>query len=225
MRASGTACVTLDEIVIWVLDVSLLSKTCAVLSERGNRAAATTVPIMVILNETVGDVFDSPENSVLIHSSNALGSWDAGVAASFRTRYPQAYAKYKNHCYSLSHKDKLVGTCLLIEPCDKTRPSHWVACLFTSRGFGKSVDNEADIVSNTERSLADLSAKLTESKDQGQSIGDCFSVKINSGLFRVDWELTKRVIDASDVRITVVVFNVCTPALHEKRSVYIGFAD
>ncbi len=101
---------------------------------------------MVITSEIVGDVFDSPENSVLIHSCNTLGSWGAGVAASFKARYPQAYNKYRNHCLLPSHENELAGTCLLIEPSDTGHARYWVACLFTSRGFGRNADNEVEIV-------------------------------------------------------------------------------
>jgi len=78
---------------------------------------------------------------------------------------------------------------------------------------------------NTERSLADLSTKLVEVKRQNRSVGGCFSVRINSGLFGVSWELTKPVVSASDADITVVALSSCTPVPHRQCPVYVGFAD
>lgn len=43
------------------------------------------------IKETEGDIFSSPDGSVLIHACNCQGAWGAGVAAAFRTKYPAAY--------------------------------------------------------------------------------------------------------------------------------------
>ena len=51
------------------------------------------------------------------------------------------------------------GTCLLI-PGDK----HDIACLFTSRAYGKHKDKPADILAATQKALKDLEAKNIDNK-------------------------------------------------------------
>ncbi|KAI1908881.1 ADP-ribose 1''-phosphate phosphatase [Ophidiomyces ophidiicola] len=48
--------------------------------------------------ELQGDLFDAPDNAVLIHACNCQGSWGKGIAAIFRNKYPAAYRIYRAHC-------------------------------------------------------------------------------------------------------------------------------
>ena len=117
-----------------------------------------------------------PPNSILVHSTNCFGEWGAGVALAIYNLFPGADKVYTNHCDSLRpspdawpDREKLVGTCLLIppQPGDK-REGVWIACLFTSYGYGRHTkkkagkDGKGKIVKQTERALADLKRQAKE---------------------------------------------------------------
>ncbi|ERF69064.1 hypothetical protein EPUS_01020 [Endocarpon pusillum Z07020] len=167
-----------------------------------------------IIEEVTGDLFDSPDNAVLIHACNCLGSWGAGIAKAFRTKYPAAYKVHNDYCKATSN-DSLIGTTQLIPPQHEDykkadsglKKKHWIACLFTSVGYGKptktrpGMDKPDAILENTRKSLKDLKTQLSkiEHEAEGDGVGtipgEMWSCKINSGLFAVDWADTRRVME------------------------------
>ena len=104
-----------------------------------------------------GDLFTAPDDSILVHACNTLGSWGSGIALTFRQNYPAEFAQYQAHC--VTHGQALVGTCLLI-PGDK----HDIACLFTSRAYGKRKDKPAEILTATRNALKYLETKNIDKK-------------------------------------------------------------
>ena len=104
-----------------------------------------------------GDLFAAPAHSILVHACNTLGSWGSGIALTFRQNYPAQFAQYQAHC--VTYGQALVGTCLLI-PGDK----HGIACLFTSRAYGKYKDAPDEILAATRKALKDLEAKNIDNK-------------------------------------------------------------
>ncbi|KAJ7173747.1 hypothetical protein C8R46DRAFT_1083855 [Mycena filopes] len=101
------------------------------------------------------DLFAAPAGSILIHACNTKGSWGAGIATAFQERYPSAFAKYKNTCKKKG--TDLIGTCLLIRG-----ETHDIACLFTSKDYGRRVDSPTDILAATRLAVADLLAQNTD---------------------------------------------------------------
>lgn len=174
---------------------------------------------MVIVKEVVGNIFESPSPSILIHSCNVLGNWGAGVAAEFAKRYPIARKEYYEHCWKNRDSRDIRGTCLLIEPRDTLYGEHYVACLFVSRGFGRDKDGRQQIIENTRSALGDLEHQV-ESLKRTVDPGECFSVRLNNGLFGVDWKVTKSLLEASLLNLTVVNLAPTKP-----KPMYIGFAD
>lgn len=156
--------------------------------------AISTSKNKICITETIGAIFEAPENALIIHSCNCLGSWSAGIAAAFRTRYPQAFNVYKNHCETRSISS-LIGTSLLIPPTESDGPRHFIGCLFTSRKFGKSKDNPEAILIHTATAMKDLLQRLSKQDD----INEIRMCRINSGLFAVPWQETRTVIDQLDV--------------------------
>jgi len=67
-------------------------------ADRSNRFSIT---------ELVGAIFEAPDNTLIIHACNCLGSWNAGIAKAFKERYPNAFASYKKHC---DQRTPVVGT-------------------------------------------------------------------------------------------------------------------
>ena len=114
-----------------------------------------------------GDIFAAPPNAILIHACNTLGSWGAGIALAFQFRYPAAFAVYKAHCKAHSDNvDGWIGTCLIIrgEPVTEGGKGHDIACLFTSRAYGKYKDSAANILNATRGAVKDLLQQNGEGK-------------------------------------------------------------
>jgi ADP-ribose 1''-phosphate phosphatase len=103
------------------------------------------------------DLFAAPTNTILVHACNTVGSWGGGIATVFKEKYPSQFEPYKLHCKE--HGQALIGTCLLI-PGDK----HDIACLFTSRAYGKRKDKPDEILAATKTAVQDLIKQNTSNK-------------------------------------------------------------
>ena len=192
---------------------SCLAQDTPISSPRRSFSQETPAPVaMPTITETTGDIFTAPPHSILIHACNARGSWGAGVALAFKTRYPAAYKLYHTHCNTpppgtsiSAHQASLPGTCLLIPPYEaKGKAEHWIACLFTSLGYGRGVSKEAVILENTRGAVRDLGEQVQGCRGRGETVGECRAVRINSGKFGVRWEKTKGVLEEGGVDIRVV---------------------
>ncbi|KAG7444141.1 ADP-ribose 1''-phosphate phosphatase [Guyanagaster necrorhizus] len=135
------------------------------------------------------DIFSAPKNSILVHACNARGSWGAGIALAFRERYPDAYTVYQQHCKV--NGSAIVGTCLLIPG-----EHHDIACLFTSKAYGRQKDNPEQILAATRTAMGDLMRQNTN----GKKIHAC---QINSGKFGVPWVDTERILEELNVEMTI----------------------
>lgn len=97
---------------------------------------------------------------------------------------------------------------------------YWIACLFTSYGYGKSVDGAEAILEATRSAVEDLGRQIGAYKarsdggggegkgkgegEVGMEMKGCWSVRINSGLFGVEWVRTKSVLEGMGVGMVVV---------------------
>nr|OQO26400.1 hypothetical protein B0A51_05586 [Rachicladosporium sp. CCFEE 5018] len=154
----------------------------------------------LIIKEEIGDLFDSPPNSILLHACNCRGSWGAGVAAIFKKKYPAAYKVHLAHCKATKAED-LLGTAQLISPQDsdvKAGESHWIACVFTSVDVGKKKGSRESILDATGEAMQGLLKQIGEVED-GVTIGSIRMPKINQGLFDVPWERTRAVLEGIEV--------------------------
>ena len=163
--------------------------------------------------EENGDIFVAPPNSVLIHACNCEGLWGAGIAKAFKDHYPKAYQIYHAYCVKTDPAD-LPGTAFLIPPQsdshdpDEVSARHFIGCLFTSRGKGRTKDSPTKILANTGPAVRDLLNQIAEwNADEPLSLpaGDISMCKINSGLFRVPWGKTKTVLEAIEVDHDLVI--------------------
>lgn len=140
------------------------------------------------------DLFTAPNTQLLVHACNCQGVWGSGVALQFKARFYTEFQAYKHLSGAFDFSDLssglehgLLGKSLIINK---------VGCLFTSLDYGKNVDSPEKIISATKTALEDLLNKTTM---------DIAMPKINSGLFRVPWEDTERVIlDLPDERTCYV---------------------
>ncbi|KAF9485905.1 hypothetical protein BDN70DRAFT_870849 [Pholiota conissans] len=146
------------------------------------------------LSYITGDLFSAPPNSILVHACNTQGSWGAGIALTFKRKYPAHFAQYKAHCKE--HGRDLVGTCLVLPPRDGDATGHEIACLFTSQAYGKRKDTAEDILAATRSALEDLMMQNIE----GKALHAC---RFNSGKFAVPWEETEAVLTTLGVSMTI----------------------
>ena len=171
-----------------------------------------------------GNMFDAAEDrAVLVHAVNCQGVWGMGIAYQLKKRLPQAFAVYETKCKAAGAH--LVGTCFLIPPqpadyevADKPKVVFstrlWVACLFTSKGYGKKnnakknpgKDTPEVILAQTKLALEDFRLQLESYgpsnfnaeetwKTDDEKPGKLLAVKFNSGAFGVPWERTAALID------------------------------
>ncbi|KAJ6485826.1 hypothetical protein C8R45DRAFT_998058 [Mycena sanguinolenta] len=127
------------------------------------------------------DLFAAPAGSILVHACNCRGSWGGGIAIPFKERYPEAFIEYRDHCKE--HGAALMGTCLLIRG-----ETHDIACLFTSKDYGRRVDPPEAILAATKTAVADL---LKQNRDPVKELHAC---RFNSERFGVPWEQTEKVL-------------------------------
>lgn len=127
-------------------------------------------------------LFDAPALSILTHACNCRGSWGAGIALEFQKRFPDAYKAYQKTCKESN--GSMAGGAMM----SNLENEHFVACLFTSNGYGKSTDPKAKILENTAASIR-LLLELSGSKGY-----PFYSNKFNSGLFKVPWEETEAIL-------------------------------
>lgn len=178
-----------------------------------------------MINYIEGDLFThQPKNSkaisILAHACNARGSWGAGVATVFKSKFPSTYKKYVDHCQQHANDPtSLLGTTLLI-PSSSSDPGNnggknnfYIACLFTSDFAGRKKLGPKDIVNNTSLSINDLLDHVNALRDKGIDLEDngkglvLNMPKINAGLFSVPWEDTADALDKFDLDINVYVID------------------
>lgn len=126
------------------------------------KSRSTCLPLSATMSKPelsyiTGDLFAAPPKSILVHACNTKGSWGAGIALAFKAKYPAQFELYRARCRE--YGDNLVGSCLLI-PGD----THDIACLFTSKAYGRRKDSPSEILSATRTSLQDLIRKNVAQK-------------------------------------------------------------
>jgi len=157
-----------------------------------------TLPNTLKINHIIGNIFEAPPGSVLIHSCNCLGIWGKGIAEAFRKEYPAAFKVYKSHCNKAKEPADLRGTALLIPPSggpvEKSK-DHFIGCLFTSVNHGSRKCKPPRILEATQTSMVQLLDQIAEIPKQ-RDIIEVRMPQINSGLFAVPWKDTEKVMQS-----------------------------
>jgi len=158
------------------------------------------------------NLFDAPEDALLIHACNTQGVWGSGIAAQLKKAYPDAFMQYSKWCLlakMMGNPDLLAGTAAVA--MDKGGRN--VGCLFTSVGYGNAVSPPAIILKNTEAALRDLFDNAYSLKTSFKvPLKEIYSNTINSGFFKTPWEDTEVVLrkvleDYPDINWTVCVYD------------------
>lgn len=132
----------------------------------------------------IGDLFSAPPGSYLLHACNCMGVWGSGVALEFKKRFPKSFIEYKDFCKDVHPGDLLV--------CQEEN-GYRVICLFSSKGYGATVDSPEQIIEATKVALT----KLPGDSPINMPL-------INSGRFNVPWEQTASLLrNYDDLDITV----------------------
>ncbi|ODV81601.1 ADP-ribose 1''-phosphate phosphatase [Suhomyces tanzawaensis NRRL Y-17324] len=158
-----------------------------------------------------GDLFSHKAPSgttLLVHACNCRGLWGAGIATSFRKRFPSTYHKYVDFCKQ--HSDNpagLLGKALILpsEALDPGKAGVYVVCLFTSDFAGKKKLQPLDIVYYTRQAMRSLHAQLPKLGGVETAGGKVVlnMPKINAGLFDVPWPKTEEALKEFDLQINV----------------------
>lgn len=135
-----------------------------------------------------GNLFDAPKGSILAHACNCKGVWGSGIAKQFRNRFPVSYIKYKEYCEQ-HVAEGILGTSVIFY-----EDGYYIACMFTSDGYGSEVDTEELIIKHTDEAVFDV-LSFRDIFEPGSL--QLHMPKINSGKFGVPWEKTEPIIGAS----------------------------
>lgn len=127
-----------------------------------------------------GDLFNHSNlhEYIIVHACNAQGVWGSGFAKQCKEKYPLLHKQYEAIC----NKDTL-GKCIFL-----TDIKCQMLALITSENYGNKVDTPEMILENTKKSLDYYFNGI-------HFLGDKYiSPKFNSGLFKVPWEETEKIL-------------------------------
>ncbi|CAM1501407.1 Fc.00g105690.m01.CDS01 [Cosmosporella sp. VM-42] len=159
-----------------------------------------------------------PPNSYLVHATNCIAEWGAGIAGEMAVVFPPACHEYQKFCNTNKANSstrwpskELAGQCLIIPPqqadIDGGAPGIHIVCLFTSYGYGRpngkrgkpGRNSMGKVLAQTQTSLERFREQLgaggnmrTDYIDDGDM--KIYSPMFNSGAFRVLWDKTERFI-------------------------------
>ena len=128
------------------------------------------------------DLFSAPKDSILVHSCNAKGVWGSGIAVEFKKRFPGVFLEYNKYCRQLGD----VGIAVLVP--DK---NHYVGNLIASSGYADTLDTKDEILVNTTLALNNLCYNIEQKGLEERTV---YSNKFNSGLFKVPWNETEKIL-------------------------------
>lgn len=135
-----------------------------------------------------GDLFElAPKDAYLAHACNCQATWGSGIALQFKEKFPDAFEEYKDLCSRFAPE--------VIEGMSYVCVNN-VVVLLTSINYGSKVSEPKVILNNTKNALDSLDKKVTE----------IWMPKINSGLFKVPWEDTEKILN----KFPSITFNVCS---------------
>lgn len=169
-------------------------------------------PIFTLEATALNAIRSLPSDIYLVHATNCIAEWGAGIAAELATVFPAACAEYKKFCRADTSSrwpsPKLAGQCYIIppQPSDVSNgaPKIHIVCLFTSYGYGRAnartgkpgKDAAGKILAQTRKALREMRAQLdAEAENTAKGYATIYSPMFNSGAFRVPWEKTSRVIE------------------------------
>ncbi|KAF5614684.1 adp-ribose 1 phosphate phosphatase [Fusarium tjaetaba] len=171
-------------------------------------------PIFVLETTSLNAIRSLPSDIYLVHATNCIAEWGAGIAAELATVFPAACKEYKKFC-NITIPDgsrwpsrSLAGKCFIIptQASDTARgaPKIHIVCLFTSYGYGRAnprtgkpgKDGAGKILAQTRAALKEMREQLEEEREQeADGAPVIYSPMFNSGAFKVPWESTSRLIE------------------------------
>ncbi|KAF5575730.1 adp-ribose 1 phosphate phosphatase [Fusarium pseudocircinatum] len=173
-----------------------------------------TSQTFVLETTSLNAIRSLPTDIYLVHATNCIAEWGAGIAAELAAVFPAACKEYKEFC-NITIPDEsrwpsrsLAGKCYIIPPqaSDTARgaPRIHIVCLFTSYGFGRAnprtgkpgKDGAGKILAQTRAALKEMRMQLEEEREQeADGAPVIYSPMFNSGAFKVPWESTSPLIE------------------------------
>lgn len=136
-----------------------------------------------------GNIFDSAAQTI-VNPVNCVGAMGAGLARQFRERYPDMYAKYREHCLSGQLEP---GKLMLYKAAD-----HWILNFPTKNDWRDGSDIKY-IESGLAKFVATYAAK---------NITSIAFPRIGCGLGGLDWNVVNAIMNQylQDLPIEVYVY-------------------
>lgn len=172
-------------------------------------------PIFALEATSLNAIRSLPSDIYLVHATNCIAEWGAGIAAELATVFPGACREYKKFCRSAKTDASsrwppptLAGRSYIIPPQASDiaggAPNIHIVCLFTSYGYGRAnprsgkpgKDNARKILVQTRAALKEMREQLeTEACQTSEGVTTIYSPMFNSGAFQVPWGETNRLIE------------------------------
>ena len=147
-----------------------------------------------------GDLFENEHDTqALAHGCNCQGSMGAGIAKTFRARYPEMYEEYRRRCKAEPRQFNL-GDCWLWEAEDQP----WVFNLGTQEGYWRSR-------ASYEAIEAALREMMRQADDRG--VTSIAIPRIGVGYGGLSWRKVRVIVEAvfGDWPGTLVVYEEFEP--------------
>lgn len=167
------------------------------------------VTVMSKLTYRRGNMFEHlTGKELIVHACNGQGVWGSGFARQLADKYPEAYEEFRDYLelqlkkYSASGFYKITSH----EVDNINYQTQHIGNCVTSLGYGDMRDLPPEILMNTRISVYSML------KDYCSDEITVFSPRINSGLFKVDWDKTEKMIieaiDMSRKKVNWVVWDL-----------------
>jgi ADP-ribose 1''-phosphate phosphatase len=160
-------------------------------------------------------LFDTPQESIIIHTCNSQGVWRSGIAKPFKEKYPLSFIDYNGFCTNANKTRGSACGRASLSQFHETEP-HWVGWIVTSHTYGDLKDPPELIKINTTMALMELCKKIymAHSKEEYPEI-NVYSNKFNSGLFAVPWEESELILNTVLKDFKRINWIVCDPDLYD----------
>ncbi|EMT65744.1 ADP-ribose 1''-phosphate phosphatase [Fusarium odoratissimum] len=134
-------------------------------------------PIFILETTSLNAIRSLPSDIYLVHATNCIAEWGAGIAAELATVFPAACKEYKRFC-------------------NATIPDGYGYGRANPRTGKPGKDGAGKILAQTRAALKEMRVQLEAGREQ-ESDGKpvIYSPMFNSGAFKVPWESTSRLIE------------------------------
>jgi ADP-ribose 1''-phosphate phosphatase len=148
--------------------------------------------IYIRIEESIGNILDAPDNSIIIHMCNSTREWSVGIGIKYGLSYPRAHEIYNNYRSNTG----ILGTCMIIPPSEKQGPKHYIACLFTHDCTTSRNEPCSNIEDNIKSAVSDMVYRISILESRISQVRIC---KVWSSNCKLPWKVTRNIIASTSV--------------------------